>query len=158
MYPALPSPPKSSDPQPHVPLPHSRIHLNGIYYDPVPPPHNIVVATSSIPTKPMVRQEQPVSATPAAPADEPRASTSAASTIQPEAPTPATPAAQPEASTSAASATTSQNSSTSKKEPRVGLEFVMPEEPPFQKVPIPLQYSKQETFSFPATDYIGGNT
>ena len=134
MYPALPSPPESSEPQPHVSLPHGRINLNGIYYDPVPPPHNIVVATSSIPTEPMVRQEQSVSATPAAPADEPKASTSAASTIQPEAPTSATPAVQPEASTSAASATTSQDSPTSKKEPRVGLEFVMPEEPPFQKV------------------------
>ena len=134
MYPALPSPPESSEPQPHVPLPHGRINLNGIYYDPVPPPHNVVVATSSIPTEPMVRQEQSVSAAPAAPADEPKASTSAASTIQPEASTSATSAVQPEAFISVASATTSQDSSTNKKEPRVGLEFVMPEEPPCQKV------------------------
>ena len=134
MYPALPSPPESSKPQSYVPLPHGRINLNGIYYAPVPPPHNVLVATSSIPTTPMIRQEQSISATPAASADEPEASTSAAPAIQLEASTSVAPTVQPEASTSVASATTSQESSTNRKEPRVGLEFVMPEEPPFQKV------------------------
>ena len=116
MYPALPSPQEPSKPELFVPLPHGRIHLNGIYYDPVPPPHNVVVATSSIPTTPMVRPVQPTSVTPTTPAIQAEASTPTASTAS---------ANPPEASTSAAPVT---------KEPKVGLEFAMPEDPPFQKV------------------------
>ena len=106
MYPALPSPQESSKTESLFPLPHGRISLNGIYYDPVPPAHNVVVATSSIPTTPMVRPVQPTPATPTTP------------TVQEEASTSAT-------SASAASAT---------EKPKVGLEFAMPEDPPFQKV------------------------
>ena len=113
MYPALPSPQEPSKPESVVPLPQGRILLNGIYYDPVPPAHNVVVATSSIPMTPMVRPEQPTSATPTVQAE---ASTSVASTAA---------ADPPEASTSAASMT---------EESKVGLEFVMPKDPPFQKV------------------------
>ena len=40
MYPALSSPQESSKPESLIPLPHGRISLNGIYYDPVPPAHD----------------------------------------------------------------------------------------------------------------------
>ena len=106
MYPALPSPQEPSKPEPHVPLAHGRIHLNGICYDPVPPAHNAVVATSSIPTTPMVR---PVELTPV---------------------TPTTPTVAKEMTTSAVSTPAAPAT----KKPKVGLEFAMPEDPPFPKV------------------------
>ena len=108
MYPALPSSTKPSQSQPVVPLPHGQILINGVYYQPVPPPHNVVVATSSIPTTPMVQ---------------PEASTSAAPTPS----VPATPVVQPPV-------VAPQEQPAPTTEPKVGLEFAMPEEPPFQKV------------------------
>ena len=103
MYPALPSPQEPPKPEPQVPLPHGRILLNGIYYDPVPPAHNVVVATSSIPSTPMVRPVEPT----------PTTSTVAKETPATAVPIPAAPATE---------------------KPKVGLEFAMPEDPPFQKV------------------------
>ena len=104
MYPALPSPQEPPKPEPQVPLPHGRILLNGVYYDPVPPAHNVVVATSSIPTTPMVRPVEPTSVTPVAPS-----------------------VAKETSDVSTPTAPTTQK-------PKVGLEFAMPEDPPFQKV------------------------
>ena len=63
----------------------------------------------------MVRPEQPTSATPTTPAVQAETSTSVATT---------TSTSQPEASTPAAPAT---------REPKVGLEFTMPEDPPSRK-------------------------
>ena len=50
MYPALPSP-QGSVPNTVVSSPpQDRILIDRVYYQPVPPPHNVVVAQSSIPT------------------------------------------------------------------------------------------------------------
>ena len=59
MYPALPEPQEPSQYQQVIQLPHGRINVNGTYYIPVPPPHNEVVATSSVPTTSKVRLEAP---------------------------------------------------------------------------------------------------
>ena len=47
MYPSLPSPADPVLPQATTPLPHGPALINRVYYQPVPPPHNFVVATSS---------------------------------------------------------------------------------------------------------------
>ena len=106
MYPALPSPSEPSKPEPEVPLPHGQITLNGIRYIPVPPAHSEVVATSTVPMTPKVRLEEPATIAPSAPVVQSKDSS----------PTTA-PTERPEGTT-----------------PREGLEFAMPEEPPFRKV------------------------
>ena len=48
MYPALPSSADPVIPQTTIPLPNGMVRINGIYYQPIPSPHNFVVATSSV--------------------------------------------------------------------------------------------------------------
>ena len=87
MYPSLPFPANPVLPQATTPLPHEPVLINGVYYQPVPQPHNVVVATSSVPD-PTIVEIQP-SEVPA-----------------------------------------SNGSVPSADKPKVGLEFVMPEQPP----------------------------
>ena len=49
MFPLLPSPADPVVPQTTAPLPHGPVRINGIYYQPVPLPHNVVVMTPSVP-------------------------------------------------------------------------------------------------------------
>ena len=48
MFPALPSSETPIVPQTTAPLPNGPVKINGVYYQPVPTPHNIVVATSNV--------------------------------------------------------------------------------------------------------------
>ena len=49
MYPPLPSPQNTGPAPMATPLPQGQIFLNGVYYMPVPAPHNVVVAQCAIP-------------------------------------------------------------------------------------------------------------
>ena len=107
-----------------APFPNGPVLLNGIFYQPVPAPHNVVVAQSSIPAptmvpctpaaEPSVPAQNAVSAPPAAePAVPAPTAVSAPPATEPAVPAPAMPI-EPE-------------------KPRVGLEFAMPETPPPKK-------------------------
>ena len=48
MFPALPSPGTPTVPQTAAPLPNGPVKIYGVYYQPVPTPHNLVVATSTV--------------------------------------------------------------------------------------------------------------
>ena len=50
MYPSLPSPQKPGPPPAANPLPHGPLLYRGVYYMPVPAPHNVVVAQSVVPS------------------------------------------------------------------------------------------------------------
>ena len=134
MYPSLPSPQGSVPPSVTTPVPHGQILLNGVYYQPVPAPHNMVVAQSVIPQPsivPIAPAEAPALSTPASmmteltsdsmvptePAEAPMSSTEGA--------TLATPAV---AGTKTGSSATRSPSVSS--EPKVGFEFAMPKSPP----------------------------
>ena len=63
MYPPLPSPQKPGPPPAAAPLPQGPILFHGVYYMPVPAPHNVVVAQSTTPTPtkvPCVTEVQPI--------------------------------------------------------------------------------------------------
>ena len=47
-FPPLPTADTPAVPQTTVPLPNGPVRINGIYYQPIPAPHNTVVATSSV--------------------------------------------------------------------------------------------------------------
>ena len=100
-------------------LPHGPVLLNSIYYQPVPAPHNVVVAQSTIPAPTIV---------PCAPAAEP--------TVPPPLAAEPMVSAQP-ASKPAVSAPTKScepmGSEKQREKPRVGLKFAMPETPPPKK-------------------------
>ena len=49
MFPSLPSLADPVPPQATAPLPHGPALINGVYYQPLPPPHNVVAVTSSAP-------------------------------------------------------------------------------------------------------------
>ena len=95
-----------------APLPHGPVLLIGIYYQPVPVPHNVVVAQSTVPAPTMV---------PCTPDTEPRISAPPAA----EPMVPAPPAAEPAVSV--------PTTSCEPEKPRVGLEFALLETPPPKK-------------------------
>ena len=82
-FPPLPTVDPPAVPQTTVPLPNGPVRINGVYYQPIPAPHNTVVATSSVPDPNLV------AVNPSPPATD---------------------------------------------EPKVGLEFAMPEQPPVKRI------------------------
>ena len=62
MYPSLTTE-ASAPPQATSSPPQDRILIRGVYYQPVPPPHNVVVTQSSIPTPALAPAEIPLPAT-----------------------------------------------------------------------------------------------
>ena len=54
MYPPLPLPQGAVPQAVTTPLPHGPVLINGVYHQPVPAPHNVVVAQSSIPAPSIV--------------------------------------------------------------------------------------------------------
>ena len=135
MYPPLPSPQGSVPPAVILPLPHGQILLNGVYYQPLAAPHNVVVAQSMVP-QPSIVPITPteVLALSTTNTISPTESTSDSmvlieSTEVPESTTEGTPCtASPIAETQMGLLAIPFSSASS--EPRVGLEFVMPKTPP----------------------------
>ena len=67
MYSPLPLPQGPVPPPATTPVPHCPIRLNGVYYQLVPAPHNVVVAQSTVPTPsivPIEPAEAPALSTP----------------------------------------------------------------------------------------------
>ena len=117
LYPSLPSPQDPSPATATVPLPYGPVLINGVYYQPILAPHDVVVANSSVPAPTIVPCTKIAMASQLASAvfsDEPTASTNTSSSQL------TIPAA--------------------KSKPPVGLEFVMPESPPNKK---PVKGSKK---------------
>ena len=108
MYPSLPAPQGSVPPPITTPVPHGPILLDGVYYQLVPAPHNVVVAQSTVPTPSLVPC---TSTTVAEPVEVLALSTSAESKV----------------------GSTAAPSLSACSEPQVGLEFAMPESPPPNK-------------------------
>ena len=84
MFPSLETPDAPMEPTNPVPVPaHNYILLGGLYYQQVPPPHNVVVSQSAIPTPALI----PVTAAPpAAPVIVPTTSATAELQAPPTAP------------------------------------------------------------------------
>ena len=119
MYPSLPSPQLSATPAAAPPLPQGHILVDGVYYQPVPASHNVVVVQSSVPPLSMI----PVMFTETTSLNTPTESD--AETIVVVVSTEILESRAEAQSGSSASLVTTKNS-----EPKVGLEFTMPKTPP----------------------------
>ena len=119
MYPSLPSPQDPAPPAAAPPLPHGHILVGGVYYQPVPAPHNVVVAQSAVP---------PPSLVPVAPTEAPALSTPNDSDA--ESIVVVKSAEIPESRAGTQSGSSVSSTTTKKPEPKVGLEFAMPKTPP----------------------------
>ena len=62
-FPPLPTVGSPAIPQATIPLPNGPVKINGIYYQPIPAPHNTVVATSSVPDPDLVAVNSSLKAT-----------------------------------------------------------------------------------------------
>ena len=109
IYPPLPSPQDSTTAT--VPLPHGPVLINRSYYQPIPAPHNVVVAQSSVPAPTIVPFTE------VAPASQPASSAKLAQLIV----------------LAANNSSTQPTALAANVKPRVGLKFDTPESPPSKK-------------------------
>ena len=117
MYPSLPSP-QGPVPTPVAhPLPQGHILVDGIYYQPVPAPHNVVMVQSMVPPPSIV----PVAPTEASALSTPNSIAPTDSDAESIVMVESSEAPEPKAGTQTTSSATPL--STAKPEPKVGLEF-----------------------------------